>query len=60
MDKELQKDLQTARKFVLETMLKVRDGKIEVNRADVVNKGAREMVMIGKLELEVEKITKDE
>lgn len=58
MDKDLHKDLREARKFVFDTMKKVRDQDLEFRKAVAVNKGAREMANLGKLELEVEQMEK--
>lgn len=62
MDQELLNNIREARRFVLSTMKKVRDDGLEVHKATAVNKGAREMVQLGKLEMElmecVKKLTK--
>ena len=59
MDKTMLNDIREARRFVFDTMKKVRDDKLEVSKAAAVNKGAREMVQLGKLELEVAQLTKE-
>lgn len=58
MDQELLNNIKEARRFVFQTMTKVRDGKLAVDQANAVNKGAKEMVNLGRLELEVQNITK--
>ena len=59
MDKAFLADVKEAQKFVYETMKRVRDGNLEVAKAACVNKGAREIVQLGKLEIEAEGLSKD-
>ncbi len=55
MDNELLNNVKEARQFVYQTMVKVRDGKLDTDKANVVNKGAKEMVNLGRLELDVKR-----
>lgn len=55
MDQELLNNIREARRFILGTMKMVRENKCEVGKANVINKGAREMVQLGKLEIEMTK-----
>lgn len=57
MDQDLLNSVREARRFVLETMKMVRNDKLEVSKAAAINKGAREMVQLGRLEVDVNKIT---
>lgn len=59
VDKELMKHIKETQRFMLDTMTKVRDGNLDVSRALAAIKGSGEMVKLGKLELDIEKFTKD-
>lgn len=55
MDQELLNNIREARRFILGTMKMVRENNCEVGKANAINKGAREMVQLGKLEIEMTK-----
>ena len=44
---------------MLETMKKVRDNDLEIDKANAVSKAAKELVQLGRLEIEVERTSKD-
>lgn len=57
MDKELTDSIKEGRKFVLESMKKVREEKLDLANASSIYKGAKELVNLGKLELEIAKFS---
>lgn len=54
MDEKLKKQVKEAFEFMLETMKKTRNKDVDVSVAVAVCKCAKEMVSLGKLELDIE------
>lgn len=59
MDKELTDSIKEGRKFVLESMKKVREEKLDLANAASIYKGAKELVNLGKLELDIARFSKE-